>query len=93
MKCPYRDFQECIVEQCPSCNYETIEQDVIKGRAPAYMSFADAVDRGYQWVETVKTYKFVSCKLIDNNVQPVPATKQTINNTTRTAVVVRKSIF
>lgn len=93
MKCPYRDFQDCLVEQCPSRNYETTEETVIKGRAPAYMSFANAIDQGYQWVETVKTYRFVSCKLVDNNVQPIPATNQTINNTTRTNVVVRKSIF
>ena len=93
MKCPYRDFQECIVEQCPSCNYETTEETVIKGRAPTWMSYENAIDQGYQWVETVRSYKFMSCKLVEHNVQPVPATKQTINNTTHTAVAVRKSIF
>ena len=93
MKCPYRDFQECIVEQCPSCNYEENKQVVIEGRAPTWMSTEEAIKRGCQWERTVKTYKFVSCKLVDNNVQPIPATKQTINNTTRTAVVVKKSIF
>lgn len=93
MKCPYREFQECIVEKCPSCNYEEIKQTIISGRAPYWMSDEEAIKRGNKWKETAKTYKFVSCKLIDNNVQPVPVIKQTINNTTSTNVVIRKSIF
>ena len=93
MKCPYREFQECIVEKCPACNYEEVQQTVISGRAPYWMSDEEAIRRGNKWKETVKTYKFVSCKLIDNSVQPIPAVKQTINNTTQTNVVIRKSIF
>ena len=93
MKCPYREFQDCIVEQCPSCNYEEIKETVISGRAPSWMSDEEAISRGNKWRDTVKTYKFISCKLIDNGVQPVPATKQVINNTTRNSTVIRKSIF
>ena len=93
MKCPYRDFQECIIEQCPSCNYEEVKKTVIGGHAPLWMSTDEAIKRGCQWRETVTSYKFVSCKLIDDGVQPIPATKQVINNTTETNVVVRKSIF
>lgn len=93
MKCPYREFQECIIEKCPSCNYEEIKQTVISGRAPYWMSDEEAIRQGNKWKETVKTYKFVSCKLIDNNVQPAPTIKQTINNKTSTNVVIRKSIF
>lgn len=22
MKCPYRNFEDCIIEKCPSCNYK-----------------------------------------------------------------------
>ena len=29
MKCPYREFQECMVEQCPSCNYIEEKKEVI----------------------------------------------------------------
>lgn len=93
MKCPYRDFQECIVEQCPSCNYEEEKISVICGRSPHWMSQSEALKRGMLWYEKQTQYKFVSCKLIDNGVQPIPATKQTINNTNKTAVMVRKSIF
>jgi hypothetical protein len=93
MKCPYREFQDCVVEQCPSCNYEEIKETVISGRAPYWMSDEEAISRGNKWRETVKTYKFISCKLIDNGVQPIPATKQVINNTTKTNVSIKKSIF
>ena len=93
MKCPYRDFQECIIEQCPSCNYEEVKKTIIAGHAPPWMSTYEAIKRGCQWPETKTSYKFVSCKLIDNSVQPVPTTKQVINNTTATNVVVQKSIF
>ena len=57
------------------------------------MSDEEAIQRGNKWRETVKTYKFISCKLIDNCVQPVPATKQVVNNTTRNNTIIRKSIF
>lgn len=93
MKCPYREFQECIVEKCSACNYKEVQQTVISGRAPYWMSDEEAIRRGNKWKETVKTYKFVSCKLINNSVQPISAVKQTINNTTKTNVVIRKSIF
>ena len=93
MKCPYRDFQECIVERCPACNYEEVERAKICGRAPAWLSTEEAIKRGNLWEEIVKTYKFVSCKLVDNSVQPIPATKQIVNNTTKTNVVVRNSVF
>ena len=95
MKCPYREFQDCIIEKCPSCNYEEVEQTVISGRAPYWMNDEEAIKQGNKWKETVKIYNFVSCKLVDNKVQPVPAVKQIINttNATKTNVVIRKSIF
>ena len=93
MKCPYREFNECIVEQCPSCNYIEEKIEVIEGRYPTYMSEKRALEEGYAWKSTKTTYKFVSCKLIDNNVQPIPAQKQVINNTQKTNVVVRRSVF
>lgn len=93
MKCPYRNFEDCIVEQCPSCVYEEEKNEVIEGLYPTRMSTEKAMEMGYAWKAIKTTYKFVSCKLIDNSVQPVPANKQVINNTTKTSVVVRKSVF
>ena len=93
MKCPYRDFQKCLIEECPSCNYEVIKDTRINGRAPCWMSTAEALKQGCKWEETVTTYKFISCKLIDSGVQPAPTTKQIVHNTTKTNVVLRKSIF
>lgn len=93
MRCPYKGFEECIVEKCPSCNYQEIKREVVDGRYPNYMSIQEAVDRGLAWESTRITYKFVSCKLIENGAQPIPPKKETINNTTRTNVVIRKSVF
>lgn len=93
MKCPYRDFKECIVEQCPSCNYTEETTREIVGKYPAYMSVQKAIEEGYAYYNTKKIYKFVSCKLVESNVQPIPAQKQVINNTQKTNVVIRKSIF
>lgn len=93
MKCPYRNFEECLVEKCPSCNYEEIKEEVIEGRPPIYMSTQEALEKGLAWKEHWISYKLVSCKLIDNAVQPIPPKKEIINNTTKTNVVVKKSIF
>jgi len=93
MKCPYRNFEECIVEQCPSCNYEEVKEKVISGIYPHYMSTETALEKGYAWRETKTTYKFLSCKLVENNVQPVPPKKEIINNEQKTVVSIRKSIF
>lgn len=93
MKCPYRDFKECIVEQCPSCNYEEIKENHIAGRYPSYMSQENAIKNGMAWEEVRTIRKFVSCKLIDGNVQPVPTKKDIINNTSTTKIVINKSIF
>ena len=93
MKCPYRNFEECLIEKCPSCNYEEVKQEVIAGRYPAYMSTQTAIENGMAWKETQTSYKFVSCKLVDNAVQPIPPKKEIVNNTTRTSILVKKSIF
>lgn len=93
MKCPYREFQECIIEKCPSYNYEVVKQTIVSGRSPYWMSNEEAIRRGNKWEDTLKTYKFISCKLIDNNVQLDTSNKQIINSTTKTNVVIRKSIF
>lgn len=93
MKCPYRDFADCIVEQCPSCNYEERNVEVTEGRCPACMSNEKALELGYIWKATRTRYEFVSCKLIDSGVQPVPPKKEIINNTQKTSVVIHKSIF
>ena len=91
MKCPYREFAECIVEQCPSCVYETIETIHIEGRYPMYMNKNEAIEKGYAWEEKRKTYKFVSCKFVKSGVQPIPVQKT--NNIQETRIVVKNSIF
>lgn len=93
MKCPYREFQDCIVQECPACNYEEVRNETIHGRYPSWMNLETAIKQNMAWREIKKTYRFISCKLIDNSVQPIPATKQTINNTTNTAVVVSKKAY
>lgn len=93
MKCPYREFQDCIVEQCPSCNYEEVKKEVIDGRYPTWMYLDEAMERGLAWKKIKTTYKFISCKLIDNNVQPVPANKTIVNNTTQSNIAIKRSIF
>lgn len=93
MKCPYRDFQECIVEQCPSCNYETVETEHLAGSWQHYRNIEKALENRSAWIEKRKSYKFISCKLVEGGVQPVPAQKQVINNTQETNVVLRRSIF
>lgn len=93
MKCPYRNFEDCIVEKCPSCNYKENKEEVIEGRYPAYMDSRTAIERGMAWKSTKTTYEFVSCKLVENAVQPIPSKKEVINKTTKTNVVVKKSIF
>ena len=93
MKCPYRNFEDCIVEKCPSCVYEEIKTETIGGRYPTHMSLERALEEGYAWKDTKTSYKFISCKLVDNNVQPIPPKKEVINNTQKTSVVIRRSIF
>lgn len=94
MKCPYREFSDCIVEQCPACVYKEITEDCIEGRVPYNISIDEAIKMGYAWKSKRLIRRFVSCSLVDNNVQPLPANKQVINNTTETKVVVSKrSLF
>ena len=93
MKCPYGNFEDCIVEECPSCVYEEVKTQTINGRYPSYMSLERALKEGYAWEDTKISYKFISCKLVDNNVQPIPPKKEVINNTQKTNVVIHKSIF
>ena len=95
MKCPYNNFTDCIVEQCPSCIYETINTTEIEGRYPMYLSSHEAVKQGYAWEVNRKSYKFISCKLMDNNVQPVLSKNETVNvtNVNSTSVSIRKSMF
>ena len=95
MRCPYRDFNACIIQECPSCNYKEVKHNVIEGRIPGRMSAQEAVEKGYAWDVTRTKYEFVSCKLVESNVQPVPAKKEVINNTTNNqmGVLIHRSIF
>lgn len=95
MNCPYRDFQECIVEKCPSCNYKENKRTVIEGRYPSWMDSDTAIKRGCAWEATKTSYEFISCKLLENNVQPVPSKKEIVNQniTNETCISIKKSIF
>lgn len=57
------------------------------------MDSETAISKGCAWEETRTRYDFESCKLINNNVQPVPSKKEVINNTAKTSVVIHRSIF
>ena len=91
VKCPYNGFKDCIVQECPSCNYEEQKRTRIAGRYTG--SLKEALERGAAWEEKYVEYKFISCKLADGGVQPVPQKTETINNTQKTNVVIHKSIF
>lgn len=93
MKCPYKNFNECIVEKCPACNYKENNQKVIEGKYPYDMNEEEAVNQGLAWESTKTTYKFVSCKLIESGVQPISQKKEIINNKNSTRINIRKSIF
>ena len=93
MKCPYKNFEDCIIEKCPSCNYELVKTSCVEGKYPSYMSSEEAITKGYAWESTKNSYKFISCKLIDGNVQPVLRDNNIVNNTNKTSINVRKSIF
>lgn len=93
LKCPYRNFENCIGMCCPACNYETEERKVIKGKKFRDWSEEYALERGTMYEAVEINYKFISCKLVDNNVAPQPANKQEITNTIRQNVIVNKSIF
>ena len=93
MKCPYRDFKDCIVEKCPSCNYREVKKHITRGFCPPNMSFETAEKIGYMYECTETVYEFISCKLIENNVQPIPPKKEIINNSSNTSVAIKRSIF
>lgn len=95
MKCPYNNFQECLIEKCPSCNYKISKYTKLVGRKPYYMSDEQAIKDGYLWEETVKKYEFISCKLIDNLVQPAPKNETIINNKieNKSHILIKRSVF
>lgn len=91
MKCPYRDFKECIVQECPACEYETKETVEYEGKAPYGMHYDEAVEKGYMWTRTKRKYIFKSCGLITKGVRPVLKPDTHIHN--KTDVSVHHSIF
>lgn len=90
MKCPYNGFKECIVEKCPSCNYKETTRVEVHGRYPAWMSEAKALELGNAWECKKTEYEFVSCKLVDNAVQPAPTVNVVHEHTTTHQVAVVK---
>ena len=91
MKCPYNGFKECIVQECPSCNYEERKLTRIVGRYTG--SLQEALERGVAWEESYAEYRFISCKLIEKGVQPVQPEVQNIDASVRTNVVIRNRII
>ena len=93
MKCPYREFQECVVQECPSCNYEIEKYEVTEGKFPTWMPDDEAIKQGYAWKAKKTRYIFKGCKLVDNNVQPIPKAETHIHNKTENNVAISHSIF
>ena len=94
MLCPYRNFEECLLEQCPSCNYETTIKTIMAGKKPHHMSNEEAMRIGCIWENTKTIHKFVSCKLLDNNVPLPSVNNQVIDNSSKMSVaVVKRSVF
>ena len=93
MKCPYKNFEPCIGKECPACNYTITEEKELTGYAPYRMSTERAIEEGYQSYITKKVFHFVSCGLVQNNVQPAAPTNITTINKNSATAIIRKSIF
>ena len=89
MRCPYRDFKECLVDRCPSCEYETVVEDVIEGRYPGG-DIELGLLHGSCWHAKRKRSKFKSCKLINSGVA-LPS-KVSVDNNTSVATSMMVSI-
>ena len=93
IKCPYREFTPCILEECPACVYETEKEMVLSGHAPMRMSTKEAIKRGYMSEVEKKTYKFKACKLIEKGV-PLSDTKKEVKEVKEVKNInIRQSIF
>lgn len=93
MKCPYKNFEPCIGKECPACNYTITKERELVGRAPHWMTDEVAIEAGYLYYETKEVFHFVSCGLVQNNVQPAAPTNITTINKNSATAIVRKSIF
>lgn len=95
MQCPYRNFQDCLLEKCPACVFEEIKSSTTRGRKPDWLSYEAAEQKGMIWKETHTSYKFISCRLVDNNVAPSPAIKEEkiVNNVSSSVTMIKRSIF
>ena len=95
MQCPYRNFQDCLLEKCPACIFEEVKNSITRGRKPDWLSYEAAEQKGMIWQETHISYKFVSCRLVDNNVAPSPVVKEEkiVNNNSSNVTVIKRSIF
>lgn len=97
MKCPYKNFEDCLIEKCPACTYEKKEytkKEVIG--VPPYLSLEEAEKHGYRprTIEKVDTvYEFVECKLVKNNVQPTPHKTENTVNEHKTNITIHQSLF
>ena len=52
MQCPYRNFQDCLLEKCPACVFEEIKDSITRGRKPDWLSYEAAEQKGMIWKET-----------------------------------------
>ena len=100
MKCPYQKkddgtFAECTAE-CPACQYETEEYEIVKGRKQPYWSDEYAIKLGTMWRVKHKRYIIKGCNFVDNLVKPTDSsvTKITnINESNSDVTIVKRSIF
>lgn len=93
MKCPYKNFEPCIGKECPACNYTTTKERELFGKAPHWMTDEAAIEAGYLYYGTKEVFHFISCGLVQNNVQPAAPTNITTINKNSATAIVRKSIF
>mgnify|MGYP003305385350 CR=1 FL=1 len=91
MRCPYNSFKECIVQECPSFNYEEHKHTRTAGRYTGRLQ--QALERGAAWEESCTEYKFISCNLVEQGVQPVQPEVNNINTSFRPNIVVRNRII
>lgn len=91
MKCPYREFEDCLIQECPSCDYEVEEIEHIEHYYKNPANYRLYRESEYKRIE--KKYIFKSCSLVKNNVQPIPKAETHIDARTSSKTLVHSSIF
>ena len=94
MRCPYKNFEPCLLEECPACEYEVEIKETFEGRKHPNMSVDEAIRQNLMYVKKTNFYKFKNCKLVENSVRlPDKRIDNTKINNTKQTVTVKSSIF